>query len=86
MGFVTTGKPLTENHPFFRTLAHGADPENRLQVARLTSGGPADEEEEEDIDNDDDEFLPAAEPIDDSDGEDDTLDSDDDDSFVDALE
>ncbi|KAH7383934.1 hypothetical protein BKA66DRAFT_417580 [Pyrenochaeta sp. MPI-SDFR-AT-0127] len=86
MGFVTAGKPLTKNHPFFRSMAHDSDPENRLQVARLTSGRPGDEDEEENMDNDDDEFVLAAEPIDDSDGEDGALDSDGDESFVDALE
>ncbi|CAO2650176.1 Nn.00g014680.m01.CDS01 [Neocucurbitaria sp. VM-36] len=71
MGFVTTGKPLTANHPFFRAPAHDCDPDIRPQVARMTSGR-ADEAdvEDDDGDHDDDEFVPAVEHIDDSDVED----------------
>ncbi|KAF1848960.1 uncharacterized protein K460DRAFT_404218 [Cucurbitaria berberidis CBS 394.84] len=88
MGFVTTGKPLTANHPFFRALAHDAcDPDIRPQVARITSGhGDDGEIEEDDGDHDDDEFVPAVEHIDDSDVEDERLESEDDGEYVDAAE
>ncbi|KAF1941022.1 hypothetical protein EJ02DRAFT_423478 [Clathrospora elynae] len=89
MGFVTTGKPLTENHPFFRSLAFEVDPILRPQVARHTSGHPdADPEDEVDGDDDEEDFVPAVEHVDDSEGEDDRLESDvdEDEDFIDALE
>jgi len=85
MGFVTSGKPLTENHPFFRKLAHGDDPTLRQHVARAVPGqlGAPDEEEDHD-DHDDEEFVPAVEHIDGSEGEDEGFESGDDEDFVDA--
>ncbi|KAF1837673.1 hypothetical protein BDW02DRAFT_107422 [Decorospora gaudefroyi] len=81
MGFVTTGKPLTENHPFFRTFSPGSDDSDLpVQVARVTLGNPdAAKEDEDHDDHDDDDFVPAIEHVDDSEGEDEGLESDDDD-------
>jgi len=94
MGFVTTGKSLTENHPFFRTLAHGDDPSLRQQVAKFAPGhsdavGHEEEEEEEDQDDEDDEeFVPAVEHVDSSESENEMSESadDDDDDYEDAEE
>ncbi|KAL1792497.1 hypothetical protein ACET3X_009004 [Alternaria dauci] len=84
MGFVTAGKPLTENHPFFRKLAHGDDPALRQHVARAVPGQlDALEDEEEDDDHDEEEFVPAVEHVDDSEGEDEDFASSDE-AFVDA--
>jgi hypothetical protein len=85
MGFITTGKPLTENHPFFRKLAHGDDPALRQHVARAVPGQlDAQEEEEDHDDHDDEEFVPAVEHVDDSEGEDEGFESSDEEAFVDA--
>ena len=85
MGFVTTGKPLTENHPFFRKLAHGDDPTLRQHIARAVPGQLDVLEENEDHDHhDDEEFVPAVEHVDDSEGEDKGFDSSDNEDFVDA--
>ncbi|KAF7676522.1 hypothetical protein GT037_006027 [Alternaria burnsii] len=85
MGFVTTGKPLTENHPFFRKLAHGDDPALRQHVARAAPGQLDSMEEEEDHDDhDDEEFVPAVQHVDDSEGEDEGFESSDEEAFVDA--
>ena len=85
MGFVTTGKPLTENHPFFRKLAHGDDPALRQHVARAVPGQLDSMEEEEDHDDhDEEEFVPAVEHVDDPEGEDEGFASSDDEAFVDA--
>ncbi|CAN9475149.1 unnamed protein product [Alternaria alternata] len=85
MGFVTTGKPLTENHPFFRKLAHGDDAALRQHVARAVPGQLDSIEEEEDHDDHDDEdFVPAVQHVDDSEGEDEGFESSDDEAFVDA--
>jgi hypothetical protein len=85
MGFVTTGKPLTENHPFFRKLAHGDDPALRQHVARAVPGQlDALEEEEDHDDHDEEEFVPAVEHVDNSEGEDEGFKSSDDEPFVDA--
>ena len=88
MGFVTTGKPLTSNHSFFRALAHDAcDPDIRPQVARITSGrGDEAEVEEDDGDHDDEDFVAAVEHIDDSDVEDERMESEDEGEYVDAAE
>ncbi|EFQ90317.1 hypothetical protein PTT_13180 [Pyrenophora teres f. teres 0-1] len=90
MGFVTTGKPLTENHPFFRALAHGDDPTFRQQVAKFALGHSAavDDGEEDNDDHDDEEFVPAVEHIDSSESEDEEegSESDDDDSDDDDFE
>jgi len=92
MGFVTSGKPLTENHPFFRALAHGDDPILRQHVAKFApghSGAVYHEEVDEDDqdDQDDEEFVPAVEHVDDSESENEGAESDDDDdSFEDAEE
>jgi hypothetical protein len=83
MGFVTTGKPLTENHPFFRKLAQGDDPALRQHVARAVPG-QLDAEEEDDHDDHDEEFVPAVEHVDNSEGEDEGVESSDDEAFVDA--
>ncbi|KAI8930920.1 hypothetical protein NX059_011935 [Plenodomus lindquistii] len=81
MGFVTTGKPLTENHPFFRTFADSADPDIRPQIARhISARGEEVVDGDDDGDHDDDEFLPVTEHVDDSEG------SSDEDAYVDALE
>jgi hypothetical protein len=53
MGFFTTGKLLTENHPFFRAF----DPSSETLVARIPSGPPnaahEDDEAHEDHDEED---------------------------------
>ncbi|KAG9185573.1 hypothetical protein G6011_06904 [Alternaria panax] len=85
MGFVTTGKPLTENHPFFRKLAHGDDPALRQHVARAVPGQLDALEEDEDHDDHDEEFVPAVEHVDESEGEDEGFESSgDEEAFVDA--
>ncbi|KAA8623344.1 DUF3638 multi-domain protein [Pyrenophora tritici-repentis] len=61
MGFVTTGKPLTENHPFFRALAHGEDP--TFPVEHVDSSESEDEDGSESDDGDDD-FEDAEEDMD----------------------
>jgi hypothetical protein len=84
MGFVTTGKPLTENHPFFRKLAQGDDPALRQHVARAVPSQLDSIEEEDHDDHDDEEFVPAVQHVDDSEGEDEGFESSDDEAFVDA--
>ncbi|KAI4942649.1 hypothetical protein J4E91_009818 [Alternaria rosae] len=87
MGFVTTGKPLTENHPFFRKLTLGDDPALRQHVARAVPGQlDAQDEEDQDNHDDDEEFVPAAEHVDDSEGEDEGFESSGDEAFIDAEE
>lgn len=67
MGFITTGKPLTDNHPFFRTLSNDEDPALRPQIARHAPGYAQEEQDDDDHDDQaDEEFAPAAEQIDDS--------------------
>ncbi|XPS95694.1 hypothetical protein M3J09_004979 [Ascochyta lentis] len=87
MGFITTGKPLTENHAFFQSSAHEAHADIRPRIARVGSG--EDEQEEEDNgDSDhgeDEEFVPVVEHVDDSDSEDEGSSSEDED-FTDANE
>jgi hypothetical protein len=89
MGFVTTGKLLTENHPFFRAFAS-----SEAQVARVPSGH-ADAACAEDDDahndahndyNDAEVWVPAVEHVDNSEGEYEKLESDDEDDevFLDA--
>ena len=91
MGFVTTGKPLTANHHFFRAPTHDANPSVRAQVARHSSGGDAEEGIEEEYngehdDDDDDEFVPAVEHVDDSEEEFEADGTDDEAGYVDAVE
>ena len=90
MGFVTTGKSLTENHPFFRTLAHGDDPSLRQYVAKFAPGhsNSVGHEEEDHDDEEDEEFVPAVEHVDSSESENEMSESadDDDDDFEDAEE
>jgi len=92
MGFVTGGKPLTENHPFFRLQNHGADAEIRPQVARHVLGY-SDEavEDEDDCDHDEEDFVLAEDHVDESEGEEEKEQSDaseDDEAevFVDACD
>jgi hypothetical protein len=88
MGFVTAGKLLTENHPFFRAF----DPSSEAQVARVSSGHPdaAYENHEthgdHDDDDDDDEWVAAVEHVDESEGEEEKFESDEEDDgvFLDA--
>ena len=71
MGFITTGKPLTDNHAFFQTSAHDAHADIRPRIARVGSGENEQEEDENgDSDHDDDvEFLHVVEHVDESDTE-----------------
>ncbi|KAH9875700.1 hypothetical protein IAQ61_003164 [Plenodomus lingam] len=80
MGFVTTGKPLTENHPFFRSFADSADSDIRHQVARHTSA-PGEEavDGSDEGDQDDEDFVPVEK-------HDDSEEISDEEVFVDALE
>jgi hypothetical protein len=90
MGFVTAGKLLTENHPFFRAF----DSSSEAQVARVPSGHPdaAYEDHEthgdhdDDDDDDDDEWVAAVEHVDESEGEEEKFESDEEDDgvFLDA--
>lgn len=85
MGFVTTSKPLTENHAFFQTLSQEAHADIRPRVAHVGSGKEEHEENEDccsDHDDDDD-FMPVVEDVDDSDTEEEDQDDDD---FEDARE
>ncbi|KAJ4352792.1 hypothetical protein N0V95_003954 [Ascochyta clinopodiicola] len=87
MGFITTGKPLTENHAFFQSSAHEAHADIRLRIARSGSGED-DQEEEDNGDSDhgeDEEFVPVVEHVDDSDSEDEGSSSDDE-EYSDANE
>lgn len=85
MGFVTTGKPLTENHAFFSTSGNETHAEIRPRIARIGSGEDEENGKEEDGEHDDDEeFAPNAEHIDDSDTEDE--DSGEEEDFEDAQE
>jgi hypothetical protein len=88
MGFVTTGKLLTENHPFFRAFGTSSDdPDIRPQVARVTlDHANAADEDDDDSDHDDEEYVHAIEHVDDSEGEDEKLESEDDLEFVDARD
>lgn len=85
-GFVTTGKPITENHAFFQASSHEAHSDIQPRVARVGSG----EQEEEDGEgkdsdhDDDDEFVAVAEHVDESESDDE--DSDEEDIFEDARE
>jgi hypothetical protein len=80
MGFITTGKPLTENHSFFQIHAHECHADIRPHIARVASSGEEQEDDQDgDSDHDDDEeFVPTVEHVDDSDTEDE--------GFADALE
>jgi hypothetical protein len=91
MGFVTAGKLLTENHPFFRAF----DSSSEAQVARVPSGHPdaayEDHEthgdhDDDDDDDDDDEWVAAVEHVDESEGEEEKFESDEEDDgvFLDA--
>ncbi|PVI08703.1 hypothetical protein DM02DRAFT_510118 [Periconia macrospinosa] len=53
MGFLTTGKPLSEDHPFFQITE---DDEFKVPVPATVTGGPShvDDEESEDDEHDDD--------------------------------
>lgn len=85
MGFITTGKPLTENHAFFQISSQGTHADIRPRVAHVGSGGDQQEEAKDgDSDHDDDEaFVPVVEHVDDSDTENEGSDEED---FADALE
>jgi hypothetical protein len=86
MGFVTAGKLLTENHPFFRAF----DPSSEAQVARVSSGHPdaayENHETHGDHDDDDEEWVAAVEHVDESEGEEEKFESDEEDDgvFLDA--
>ncbi|KAF2848356.1 hypothetical protein T440DRAFT_509489 [Plenodomus tracheiphilus IPT5] len=81
MGFVTTGKPLTQNHPFFRSFTDSTDSGIRTQVARhFAARGEEAVDGEDDGDQDDDDFVPVEQPVDDSE------ESEDDREFFDAVE
>lgn len=90
MGFVTGGKPLTENHPFFRS--RGVDPDIRHQVARHISARTDEAvDDDDDGDQDDEDFVPAEDHFDESEGEDEkeeanVADLDETDVFLDAFE
>ncbi len=87
MGFVTAGKPLTENHPFFRAFAPGdGDAEQRPQIALVTCGRVGDGQGEDKFLDEDDEFVLAVEPVDDSESEDEGPGSDVESGFFDAVE
>lgn len=84
MGFITTGKPLTENHAFFQTSAQEPHADIRPRVARVGSGEEEDEENGDgDSDHDDDDFVPVVEHVDDSDSENEESDLE---TFEDAQE
>jgi hypothetical protein len=50
-GFITTGKPLSKDHPFFASVEDKADDSKAHPVARLTK---ADDDTDDDSDDDDD--------------------------------
>ena len=78
MGFITTGKPLTENHTFFQTSAYESHADIRPRVARVGSGEEEQEDKDGDSDHDDDEeFVPVVEHVDNSDTEEETSDEED---------
>ena len=83
MGFITTGKPLTEKHPFFHALGSGGDPALVPKIARHAPSYPEEQDEDEHHDGDDDEFEPAVQHIDESDDEGPGFVSCEDDSSVD---
>jgi hypothetical protein len=62
MGFVTTGKPLSADHPFFMTTA-AAQEFDREANAKVPLGGAVhqegdlDEDDDDDEDDEDDEFY-----------------------------
>jgi len=59
MGFVTTSKPLTENHAFFQTSSQEAHADIRPRVAHVGSGKEEYEQNEDGYsDHDDDDFVP----------------------------
>lgn len=81
MGFVTTGKPVTENHPFFRSFTVSTDHDIRHQIARhISARGEEAVDGDDDGDQDDDDFMPVEEHVDDSE------ESSDEEVFVEALE
>ena len=85
MGFITTGKPLTENHAFFQTSGNETHAEIRPRIARAGSGEDEEGNKGGDSDHDDDEdFAPVVEHVDDSDTEEE--DSDEEEEFTDAQE
>jgi hypothetical protein len=85
-GFVTTGKPVTENHAFFQASSHEAHSDIQPRIARVGSGEQEQEDgKEEDSDHDDDdEFVAVVEHIDDSETDDEE--SEKEDIFEDARE
>jgi hypothetical protein len=85
MGFITTGKPLTENHAFFQTSSNGTHAEIRPRIARVGSCEDEEGGKEGDSDHDDDEdFALVVEHVDDSDTEEES--SDEEEDFADARE
>lgn len=85
MGFITTGKPLTENHAFFQTSLREGHANIRPRTARVEFGEEEqDEGDDEDSDHDEEEFVAVVEHVDDSESEDEE--SEGDDVFEDALE
>ncbi|XP_014557348.1 hypothetical protein COCVIDRAFT_97420 [Bipolaris victoriae FI3] len=84
MGFITTGKPLTEKHPFFRVLASEDDPERVQKIARHAPGYSEEEQDDDEHDDQGDEdFAPAVEHVDESEDEEES-DSSRDEEFQDA--
>jgi hypothetical protein len=85
MGFVTNGKLITENHSFLLAFAS-----SEAQVARVLSGHAdaayAEDDDAHDDYDDDAVWVPAVEHVNDSEGEDEKLESDDEDDevFLDA--
>ncbi|EMD69950.1 hypothetical protein COCSADRAFT_342034 [Bipolaris sorokiniana ND90Pr] len=70
MGFITTGKPLTEKHPFFRVLASEDNPERVQTIARHAPGYSEEEQDDDEHDDQGDEdFVPAVEHVDESEDE-----------------
>jgi hypothetical protein len=85
MGFITTGKPLTENHAFFQNSGNDTHAEIRPRIARAGSGEDEEDGKDGDSNHDDDEdFAPVVEHVDDSDTEEE--DSEEEEEFKDAQE
>jgi hypothetical protein len=85
MGFITTGKPLTDKHPFFRMLT-GEDDAHVVQTIARHAPGYVEEDQDDDEHDDqaDEEFVPPNEHVDESEDEDVGFESSEDEDFFDA--
>lgn len=64
MGFVTTSKPLSEDHPFFHINAKDHESDNQAKFDLLPTSQEQEEQEDSDVDGDDDDDYHQEDQID----------------------